>query len=172
MNLIKNDILSLRAVEPEDIGALFEVENDLELWKYSNRSQPYSKDLLQNYISNAHRGIFETRQVKFTVVNLKGQPVGFIDLFDFEPLHHRAGVGLAIQKQFQDKGYGTGALALLGLYAKQYLQLHQLYANIAVENNISIKLFKCQGYHFVGTKKEWNFYDDQYHDESIYQKII
>ena len=38
MNLIKNDILSLRAVEPDDIDALFEVENNLELWKYSNRS--------------------------------------------------------------------------------------------------------------------------------------
>jgi diamine N-acetyltransferase len=172
MNLIKNDILSLRAVEPEDIDALFKVENNLELWKYSNRSQPYSKDLLQNYISNAHKGVFETRQVKFTVANLNNQPVGFIDLFDFEPLHHRAGVGLAIQKQFQDKGYGTGALVLLGLYAKKYLQLHQLYANIAVENKISIQLFKCQGYHFVGTKKDWNFYDDKYHDESIYQKII
>jgi diamine N-acetyltransferase len=50
--------------------------------------------------------------------------------------------------------------------------LYQLYAHIAVENNISIRLFERQGYDFVGTKKDWNFYDGKYHDESIYQKII
>ena len=169
---LKNEILGLRGVEPDDIRILFEIENDLELWKYSNRSQPYSKDLLQNYIANAHKDIFETRQVKFTLVNLKDQPIGFIDLFDFEPLHHRSGVGLAIQKQFQGKGYASGALALLEFYAKKYLQLYQLYAHIAVENNISIRLFERQGYDFIGTKKDWNFYDGKYHDESIYQKII
>ena len=47
---LKNEILGLRGVEPDDIRVLFEIENDLELWKYSNRSQPYSKDLLQNYL--------------------------------------------------------------------------------------------------------------------------
>ena len=77
---LKNEILGLRGVEPDDIRILFEIENDLELWKYSNRSQPYSKDLLQNYIANAHKDIFESRQVKFTLVNLKDQPIGFIDV--------------------------------------------------------------------------------------------
>jgi diamine N-acetyltransferase len=61
---------------------------------------------------------------------------------------------------------------LIAVYAQKHLQLHQLYANIAEENRISIQLFEGQGYTFAGKKKDWNFYEGQYHDESIYQKMI
>ena len=169
---LRNEIVSLRAIEPEDISLLFDIENDIELWKYSNRSQPYSRDLLNNYISNAQKDIFEIRQIKFTISGQDGNAVGFIDLFDFEPLHHRAGVGLVVRNQDQRNGYGAAALELIYFYAKKYLQMHQLYANIAVENSISIELFESQGYCFVGKKKDWNFYEGQYHDESIYQKLV
>ncbi|MGB1362052.1 MAG: GNAT family N-acetyltransferase [Flavobacteriaceae bacterium] len=169
---LRNEIVSLRAIEPGDIDLLFDLENDVELWKYSNRSKPYSRDLLQNYIANAHKDIFEIRQIKFTISTQEDTAVGFIDLFDFEPLHHRAGVGLVVRKQDQSKGYGGAALELIGDYARKHLQLHQLYAHIAVENKISIQLFERQGYCFVGKKKDWNFYEGQYHDESIYQKLI
>ena len=169
---LQNKLISLRALEPRDIELLFDLENDVELWKYSNRNQPYSKDLLQNYIANSHKDIFETRQIKFTISTMEDIAVGFIDLFDFEPLHHRAGVGLVIQKLDHRKGYGAAALDLIGNYARKYLQLHQLYANIAVENKISIQLFENKGYCFVGIKKDWNFYEGEFHDESIYQKLI
>ena len=53
--------------------------------------QPYSKDLLQNYVANSDKDIFEARQIKFSST-IEDIAVGFIDLFDFEPLHHRAGV--------------------------------------------------------------------------------
>jgi len=169
---LENEMVGLRAIEPADIDVLFDLENDLDLWKYSNRSQPYSRDLLKRYIDNAHKDIFETRQIKFTIMDQEAIPIGFIDLFDYEPLHHRAGVGLVIRKEKQSKGYGAASLELISDYAKKYLQLHQLYANIASENKISIRLFEAQGYVFVGTKKDWNFYEGQFQDESTYQKII
>ena len=169
---LQNKLISLRALEPRDIELLFDLENDVELWKYSNRTQPYSKDLLQNYIANSHKDIFETRQIKFAISTMEDIAVGFIDLFDFEPLHHRAGVGLVIRKLDHRKGYGGAALDLIGNYARKHLQLHQLYAHIAVENKISIQLFENRGYCFVGKKKDWNFYEGEYHDESIYQKLI
>ncbi|MDG1941248.1 MAG: GNAT family N-acetyltransferase [Flavobacteriaceae bacterium] len=169
---LQNEILSLRALEPGDIDLLYDLENDPDLWKYSNRLQPYSRDLLQKYIANAHKDIFEVRQIKFTICTPEGSALGFIDLFDYEPLHHRAGVGLVLRQQDQNKGYGKAALQLIAVYAQKHLQLHQLYANIAEENRISIQLFEGQGYTFVGKKKDWNFYEGQYHDESIYQKMI
>ena len=65
---LQNETVRFRAIEPEDINLLFSLENDIEFWKYSNRSHPYSRDLLQNYISNAHKDIFEVRQIKFTII--------------------------------------------------------------------------------------------------------
>ena len=169
---LQNEMISLRAPEPGDIDLLFNLENDEKLWKYSNRSQPYSRYLLQKYIANAHKDIFEVRQVKFTICNPEGGAVGFIDLFEYEPLHHRAGVGLVLRQQYQNKGYGKAALQLIAVYAQKYLQLHQLYANIAEENRVSIQLFERQGYIFSGKKKDWNFYEGEYHHENIYQKMM
>lgn len=169
---LQNEKVSLRAIEPKDIDLLFDLENDVDLWKYSNRSQPYSRDLLQKYIANAHKDIFEIRQIKFTICIDDDIAVGFIDLFDFEPLHHRAGVGLVVRERDKSKGYGGAALELICVYAQKYLQLHQLYAFIAEENKISIRLFESQGYCLAGIKKDWNFYEGRYHNEIIYQKLI
>ncbi len=169
---LQNETIKLRALEPEDINTLFDLENDELWWKYANRVQPYSKDLLKEYLAQAHKDIFETRQLRFTMVNAQDQAVGFVDLFDFEPLHHRAGVGLIVSKENQRKGYGSAALELLSDYAKTHLQLHQLYVHIAEENQISIRLFEKHGFVFAGSKKDWNFYEGAYHNESIYQKLI
>lgn len=164
--------VSLRAVEPADIDCLFSAENDTQLWKYSNRFQPYSRQLLIDYIAQAHRDIFEIRQLKFTILSPDSIAIGFIDLYDFEPLHHRAGIGLVVEKDYRKKGYGNAALGLLEDYVKVHLQMHQLYAHIAIENQTSIRLFENRGYNFVGTRKDWNFYEGRYHDEAIYQKIF
>ena len=169
---LQNEKVKLRAPEPEDIDTLFDLENDELWWKYADRVQPYSKELLKEYLTHAQKDIFETRQLRFTIVNAQDQVVGFVDLFDFEPLHHRAGVGLIIRKENQRQGYGTAALELLSDYAKTHLQLHQLYVHIAEENQSSIRLFEKQGYVFSGNKKDWNFYEGAYHNESIYQKLI
>jgi diamine N-acetyltransferase len=168
----QNDFVTLRALEPEDLDFLFDTENDTELWKYSNRFHPYSKRLLNSYIANANKDIFETRQIKLAITNKQGRAIGFMDLFNFEPLHHRAAIGLMICTANRGRGYASAALELIETYAKERLQLHQLYANIAKENQHSIQLFESQKFLLVGKKKDWNFYEGQFHDELIYQKIV
>lgn len=168
----QNDLVTLRALEPEDLDFLFDTENDTELWKYSNRFHPYSKRLLNIYIANANKDIFETRQIKFAITDKQGRAIGFMDLFNFEPLHHRAAIGLVICPANRGRGYACAALELIEAYAKERLQLHQLYANIAKENQHSIQLFESQKFLLVGKKKDWNFYEGQFHDELIYQKIV
>ena len=37
-----------------------------------------------------------------------------------------------------------------------HLKLHQLFANINVENTASLKLFEKHGFRITGEKKEWN----------------
>ena len=59
MNL---DKISLRALEPSDIDVLLKIENDDRYWKYANRTEPYSRNLLQKYIEQQKQDIFEVRQ--------------------------------------------------------------------------------------------------------------
>ena len=60
MNL---ESIFLRALEPRDLDVLFEIENENEFWKYSNRTEPFSKNVLRNYIEQQHQDIFEVTQI-------------------------------------------------------------------------------------------------------------
>ena len=49
----------LRALEPEDLEFIYDVENDENIWEVSNSITPYSKFLIRQYLENAHQDIFE-----------------------------------------------------------------------------------------------------------------
>ena len=119
------------------------------------------------------KDIYEVKQLRLVIELLDNAEVlGFVDLFDFEPMHRRAAVGLVIFEAFRNKGYGTVGLQLLSVHAKQHLDLHQLYAHISIENAESIRIFENEGFKVVGLKKDWNFYEGSFHDEYTYQKIL
>ena len=100
------------------------------------------------------------------------QAIGLIDLFEFDPKNNRAGVGILIKNTSnRNSGIGTETLALLIEYAFKQLNLHQLYANIDVENEISLALFAKFGFQISGIKKQWNLVNGKYHDEAIFQLI-
>ncbi|SFS74942.1 GNAT family N-acetyltransferase [Lutibacter maritimus] len=169
-NLIGKNI-SLRALEPEDIDFLFLTENNELFWEVSSTQVPFSKHLLKQYINNAHQDIYEAKQYRFVICNSTNIPIGMIDLFDFNPQHNRVGIGILLLPQYENKGYATDALELVIDYAFQYLNIHQLYANITSENKKSIALFEKLNFKLVGTKKDWIYTNKQYKDELLYQLI-
>ncbi len=165
--------IRFRALEPEDIDILFEWENDAEIWEISNTYEPYSKYILAKYIKDSQRDIYESKQVRMIIETTEGKPVGAIDLFDFDPFHFRAGVGILIHDEKDRKlGYATDALQLLCAYATNYLRLHQLYANIGEDNLASIHLFKSNDFVLVGTKKDWRRTQEGWKSELMFQKIL
>jgi len=58
---LANDIITLRAIEPEDIELLYSWENDPEIWEVSHTLVPYSKYILALYIKNSDKDIYETK---------------------------------------------------------------------------------------------------------------
>ena len=73
----------LRAMEPEDLDFLYNIENDRELWNVGNTNVPYSRYVLHDYIANATNDIYSDGQVRMIVENAEGCTVGMADLFDF-----------------------------------------------------------------------------------------
>ncbi|TAI49090.1 GNAT family N-acetyltransferase [Flagellimonas allohymeniacidonis] len=164
--------ISLRALEPKDLDFLYELENDASIWEVSGTLKPYSKKVLQLYLDNAHRDIYEVKQLRLCICNGEDDCVGLIDLFDFDPKNRRAGVGLVISNpEDRNKGWGAEALSILGDYAFSILDLHQLYANILEDNHTSIHLFEKLGFEKVGLKREWVRTNQGFKNEIMYQKI-
>ena len=93
-------------------------------------------------------------------------------MFDFDPYHLRAGIGILIySEENRKKGYATEALQLLINYSFHYLGLHQLYCNIASDNMKSIKLFTKVGFIIVGEKKDWIKTPSKWINEYLLQLI-
>ena len=164
--------IKLRALEPEDLTFLFAIENNEAFWEISHTQTPFSKFLLKQYLENAHLDIYEAKQLRLVIADkATEQAIGFIDLFDFNPQHKRAGVGILVKPTFQKKGIASDALSVLINYAFQYLDLHQLFANITENNHRSIALFEKLHFKKAGVKKDWLFADNSYKNEILYQLI-
>jgi diamine N-acetyltransferase len=98
--------------------------------------------------------------------------VGAVDLFDFEPFHLRAGVGILIgDHKERNKGYAGAALKAIIDYAFDILQLKQLYCNIETDNSASLNLFKKYGFEIIGVKKMWLKSEKGFKDEVMLQLI-
>ena len=48
-SFLTNDRIYLRAVEPEDMDIMYEMENDPSMWDISNFTVPYSRYVLRQY---------------------------------------------------------------------------------------------------------------------------
>ncbi|PTN07845.1 GNAT family N-acetyltransferase [Mangrovibacterium marinum] len=165
--------INLRPLEPEDLELLYQWENDSSLWQVSNTQAPFSRFILKQYLEESHRDIYETKQLRLIIEAEEAIAVGAIDLFDFDPFHQRAGIGILIYSPAnRQKGYAADALQLMCRYAKETLGLHQLYANIGANNPASMGLFEKCGFSLSGTKKDWLNSPAGRIDEHIYQRIL
>ncbi|MDP4600235.1 MAG: GNAT family N-acetyltransferase, partial [Polaribacter sp.] len=165
MQTLQGNFIKLRALEPEDLEFLFQIENNEIFWEVSHTQTPFSKFVLKNYLENAHLDIYETKQLRLIIEEKSNaNKVGMIDLFDFNPQHKRAGIGILIHPDSQQKGFASEALSILIQYAFTHLHLHQLFANILTDNEKSLQLFMKYSFKKVGIKKEWIFSEGKMKD--------
>ena len=96
--------IRLRALEPEDLDFLYEMENEESLWEMGCTNVPYSRQVLLDYITTATADIYTDKQVRLIVENEQQEAVGIIDLMNFDPRHQRAELGIVIKKEHQHQG--------------------------------------------------------------------
>lgn len=61
--------VTLRAMEPEDLDALYRIENDRQLWNIGSTNVPYSRYALHNYIADAKNDIYIDGQIRMMIEN-------------------------------------------------------------------------------------------------------
>lgn len=161
----------LRALEPSDLTVLHQWENNSLLWHLSYGKQPLSKAVLRNYINAASSTLQEAGQLRL-VVEHKGIPVGAVDLYDYDPVARKAGLGILIDTQNQQRGLGKEALKAMLTYAHEHLGLHQVYAHIPVSNAASIALFESTGFKIAGSLEDWLWNSGDFEAAHIYQYLL
>ncbi len=169
--MIHGKNITLRASEPSDIDFLYQWENDIRTWHVTNTYIPFSKSTLQKYLDSV-QDIFTDKQLRLIIC--EGDiPVGMIDLFDYEPFHQRAGIGILIADEIKrNNGLASDALETLKTYCKKQLGIRILFCNILENNLPSIRLFEKCGFKKCGTKPRWHKVGDEFIAEGFYQVEI
>ncbi|TWV15232.1 GNAT family N-acetyltransferase [Bacteroidaceae bacterium HV4-6-C5C] len=164
--------VKLRAMEPEDLEIMYEMENDPEQWDITCFNVPYSRYIIKQYMENTQCDMYADKQLRLMIIRLKDQvAIGTIDITGFLPMHLRGEVGISLKKEYRGEGYGSEALALLCEYAFGFLCLKQLSAEVAVGNELSLKLFTSCGFEQCGLLKEWWFVEGHFKDVILLQKL-
>lgn len=170
--LLENNVLRLRAPEPEDLDLLYAWENDTAIWQNGASIVPFSRYSIKQYLIDYKHDIYVDKQLRLMVtLRETDECIGTVDLYDFDPFHRRAGVGILIDRRHRRKGYAVQALMLLEEYAFRFLNLRQLYAIIPEKNNSSIGLFAKAGYRQTGLLEEWLSSEDSFYHALIMQKL-
>lgn len=145
-------LVSLREIQSADADELLKWENNPENWEVSETKQPYTEQEIKAFV-NQEQNIKKHLQQRFMIC-LNDTPIGCIDLFEYNPLINKAGVGILIAKKIdRNKGYASKALNLLINKCRNELNIVHLFCNIYKDNKASIRLFEKCGFQFVDERK-------------------
>ena len=169
---IEGNLCRLRALEPEDLDAMYGWENDTDSWRVSGTVAPFSRHVLSRLIDEQQFDIYATRQMRLVIESLDGSAVGAVDMFEFDPQNLRAGVGIIVASPYRKQGFALAALQTLERYVRDVLRMHQLWCSVGADNEASIALFKKAGYAECGYRKEWILTPNGAIDEVLMQKIL
>ncbi len=168
---ISDGIISIRIAEPEDASLIYRWENDRSLWRVSETNVPTSLFQIEQFLLG-NSDLFGNRQQRLMIL-LKGeeQPIGSIDLFDYDPVNSRVGIGVLVENGYRGKGYATSAMRLCLDYLFNNLMIHQVHCIIDVTNEESHRLFRGLGFSEGGRRTDWIKTPEGYLDVVFYQKI-
>ena len=178
---IEGRICRLRALEPEDLEAMYGWENDTTAWQVSGSVAPFSRHILSRLIDEQAFDIYATRQMRLVIESREvagavaggcAEAVGAVDLFEFDPQNRRAGVGIIISPEYRRRGLALDALLTLEAYVREALHMHQLWCSVGANNQASLALFRRAGYAECGCRKEWILTSSGAVDEILMQKIM
>ena len=145
--------VTLRRPKLLDLDQLILWENNLDNSLYSDNPIFYTKEQIEQFLTS-DQDIFLNRQIRF-MIDSNGFPIGCVDLFEYDMVNSRAGVGIFIDEKFRNMGFGTKALSLLkSICMKDYFILN-LHVNILYTNKASIQLFERAGFTKNGVKENW-----------------
>ena len=169
---VANESVRLRALEPSDLELLYLWENDPEVWRVSQTIAPISRDRLAKLIEDQVYDIYASRQMRL-MIDVDNVSVGCVDLFNFEPLHRRFGLGILIYaSEDRRKGCASRVIEQVKDYARNTLDLKQIWVNINEDNPASIALFESCGFTLSARRKEWINRGGKFIDELEYQYIF
>ena len=171
--MLTGNLVTLRALEREDLTALHKWQNDEEIMRLA-RSFPdhvISKEALEAEFAKELKGEDTGRRAYIIEERSTHNSVGWatIRIHQFQRRVTAADVGLALgEKSAWNKGYGTETSKLLLDEVFRQLNLHRAEWWTYSENIASIQLARKLGFKEEARLRDAVFFDNHYHDLVVF----
>lgn len=164
------DIGVLRALEPADLNWLYAIENDTTLWHLGISKEPWSKEVLRRYIESQPGNLLRDGQLRL-VLEVEGALVGALDIYDYDAIARKGGIGIVIHPKARGQGLAKAALECFIKYLFGTLGLQMVYAVVPTSNLASKALFETLSFEQTGRLMHWILKDGQFENAHLYQRI-
>ena len=161
--VLRGRTVRLRPLEESDVSLLtgWYGDDDVRFWLHLSEDTP---DMLT---ADAHRHRYELlradpARVLWCIETAAGQPIGSLTLFDINPVHGRAELGVMIgEKDCWARGYGTDAIGQALAYAFGELDLRRVSLITDVDNERAIRCYEKCGFVREGLLRAHRLRDGQ-----------
>lgn len=169
---MKQDLtLSLAALDSTDCVVIRAWRNDYQIWRWCRQS---------DFISDVEQAAWFERQVKdpsikmYKVTRQHGGgliTVGVCGFTSINMLSRHAEFSLYIAPEFQGKGYGRTALALLLMHGFTNLGFNMIWGEV-IAGNPALNIFAAMGFKSDGLRRQFYWKDGAVHDAHLISMTV
>lgn len=169
---MKQDLtLNLAPLDSTDCAAIRAWRNDYQIWRWCRQS---------DFISDVEQSAWFERQAKdpsikmYKVVRLHGGTpitVGVCGFTSINMLSRHAEFSLYIAPEFQGKGYGRTALALLLMHGFTNLGFNMIWGEV-IAGNPALNMFAAIGFKGDGLRRQFYWKDGAVHDAHLISMTV
>ncbi len=146
MQLLSGGQIQLRPISEDDFEIMLSWENNAEFWNVSDRNGPYSSEDVRLFMKDCE-DLSKSGQQRWIITDRENDPVGALDIFDFDSKSATAAIGILIANQTdRKKGYGTDALNALIQFYKKNKKIKSFRSLVFYDNVPSLRLFRKCGF--------------------------
>lgn len=164
-----DEVIRLRAIEPQDLETLRKWINDPETASYLAMSWPVSMRDQQDWFERLGK---DSGRKKFAIELIHGEHIGLLSLTNIDHINRSVEIGITIGvADYRGKGLASRALRLAVHVLFTHFNYHRIWAEILETNAACLHLFKHAGFDQEGVLRESVYWDGRMIGKVIMAKL-
>ncbi|WP_402841790.1 GNAT family N-acetyltransferase [Microbacterium sp. GXS0129] len=158
-----NSGVTLRPRTDADLDALYSIAADLDTWEERNPGRPAIPTRERWESRLLAREAEPDGNVSF-VIDVEGEAVGNIGVFDIDDLARHGEIGIALTPAARGRGIGTEAMAQMLEFAFIRANLRRVHLEVIASNAGAIRAYEKAGFVIEGRQREHAWVRGHYED--------
>jgi diamine N-acetyltransferase len=163
--VLKGKLVTLRAIEREDLPRLAELSNDLETLALATLDPPGPTSRAQMDAWFDRRLAEEKPDAVRFVIETSGTVIGVGQLYAFDDYARTCGLGISIEApEYRGLGFGTECVRLLLDFAFRHRNRNKVWLETLADNGRAIRCFAKCGFVEEGRFREQEWHEGRFMD--------